>query len=67
MKVSRDYRLTIPFRIRRELGMLPGTEVEFEIDGNEIYLVKVEKGRRNSKPPKKERVQIMIEGRKNTD
>ncbi len=30
MKVSADGRVTIPVRLRRRLGLLPGTEVRFD-------------------------------------
>ena len=34
MKVSADGRVTIPVRLRRRLGLLPGTEVRFnEVGG----------------------------------
>ena len=34
MRVTRKGQVTIPGPIRRQAGMLPGTEVEFVIDGN---------------------------------
>lgn len=40
MRVSRDYRLTIPYRIRKQLGMLPGTEVDLVMIDGSVYLVK---------------------------
>ncbi len=40
MRVSRDYRVTIPYRIRKQLGMLPGTEVDIVVIDGLVYLVK---------------------------
>ncbi|HEY2847205.1 MAG TPA: AbrB/MazE/SpoVT family DNA-binding domain-containing protein [Pyrinomonadaceae bacterium] len=40
MQVSRDYRITIPYRIRKQLGMLPGTEVDIVMIDGSVYIVK---------------------------
>ena len=52
MKVSSDFRVTIPAKIRTQLGMLPGTEVEFFIDGDEVFLKRVAKHRRKKRKAK---------------
>lgn len=40
MKVSSDFRLTVPVKIRKQLGIHSGTEVEFIIIGDEVFLRK---------------------------
>ena len=42
MRVSSQNRVTIPHQIRKKLGMLPGTEVEFVVIGDTAYLFKAE-------------------------
>jgi AbrB family looped-hinge helix DNA binding protein len=34
MRITEKGQVTIPLEIRQKLGLLPHTEVEFEIDGN---------------------------------
>jgi bifunctional DNA-binding transcriptional regulator/antitoxin component of YhaV-PrlF toxin-antitoxin module len=34
--------VTIPVEIREQLGLLPGTEVRFEVDGSTVCIVRVE-------------------------
>jgi AbrB family looped-hinge helix DNA binding protein len=34
MRITQKGQVTIPLEIRQKLGLLPHTEVEFEIDGN---------------------------------
>ena len=41
MRVTSKGQVTIPLQIREKLGILPQTEVEFEIQGNAARLVKV--------------------------
>jgi AbrB family looped-hinge helix DNA binding protein len=41
MRVTSKGQVTIPIEIREKLGILPNTEVEFEIHGNTARLVKV--------------------------
>ncbi|MEO5576406.1 MAG: AbrB/MazE/SpoVT family DNA-binding domain-containing protein [Gaiellaceae bacterium] len=38
MRISTKGQVTVPLAIRERLGLVPGTEVEFEIDGNSAYL-----------------------------
>ena len=40
MRVSSKGQVTIPQAIRDELGIQPGTEVGFEVDGQAIRIVK---------------------------
>jgi AbrB family looped-hinge helix DNA binding protein len=41
MKITSKGQVTIPIEIRERLGLLPNTEVEFELQGNTARLVKV--------------------------
>ena len=48
MKVTSKGQVTIPIEIREKLGIFPSTEVEFEMHGNSVRLVKkVTPGRRS--------------------
>lgn len=40
MRVTSKGQVTIPIEIREKLGILPSTEVEFEVRGNIVRLVK---------------------------
>lgn len=41
MRITSKGQVTIPIEIREKLGLLPETEVEFELQGNAVRLVKV--------------------------
>jgi AbrB family looped-hinge helix DNA binding protein len=41
MRVTSKGQVTIPIDVREKLGILPNTEVEFEVQGNAARLVKV--------------------------
>jgi AbrB family looped-hinge helix DNA binding protein len=43
MKVTTNGRVTIPREIRERLGILPGAEVEFEIEGKAVKMIPVRK------------------------
>jgi AbrB family looped-hinge helix DNA binding protein len=45
MKITSKGQVTIPKEIRDELGLLPGTEVEFVRDGGEVRVCKTPGGR----------------------
>jgi AbrB family looped-hinge helix DNA binding protein len=47
MRITSKGQVTIPVEIREKLGLLPNSEVEFEIDGNAVRLRKA-RGRRGS-------------------
>lgn len=51
MKISTKGQVTIPQQIREELGLLPETEVEFEIVDDWVRMKKVERphGRRGQR------------------
>jgi AbrB family looped-hinge helix DNA binding protein len=40
MHITSKGQVTIPIEIRERLGMLPGTEVEFDVDGDAVRLVR---------------------------
>ncbi len=42
MRITTKGQVTIPITIRQQLGLLPHTEVAFELDGNAVRLRKVE-------------------------
>ena len=46
MKVTTKGQVTIPQDIRERLGLLPHTEVEFEVRGDVVVVTKAETGRR---------------------
>ncbi len=42
MRLTEKSQVTVPKRIREHLGIGPGSEVSFEIDGPTVRLIKVE-------------------------
>jgi AbrB family looped-hinge helix DNA binding protein len=38
MRIWADGRVTIPARLRRETGLLPGVEVTVELDGDSVVV-----------------------------
>jgi len=46
MRITSKGQVTIPTHIRQQLGLLPATEVEFEIAGDTVRIRKVEEGSR---------------------
>ena len=42
MRITSKGQVTIPMKIREKFGLLPNTEVEFEVDGDILRLRKVE-------------------------
>lgn len=40
MRVTSKGQVTIPIEIREQLGLLPGTEVEFDVDGDAARLTR---------------------------
>lgn len=47
MRVTSKGQVTIPVEIRERLGLLPNSEVEFEVEGNAVRIRKA-RGRRAS-------------------
>jgi AbrB family looped-hinge helix DNA binding protein len=41
MRITAKGQVTIPQEIREQFGLLPETEVEFQVEGNTVRLVKV--------------------------
>jgi len=46
MRITTKGQVTIPVEIRERLGLLPNTDVDFEISGNTVRLRKVRRGAR---------------------
>lgn len=46
MRITSKGQVTIPIEIRERLGLLPNSEVEFEVEGTAVRIRKVRKGRR---------------------
>lgn len=44
MRVTSKGQVTIPQQVRRQLGIAPGSEVDFELDGRGARLVRVSDG-----------------------
>ena len=42
MRITSKGQVTIPMKIREKFGLLPNTEVEFEVDGDVLRMRKVE-------------------------
>lgn len=49
MKITTKGQVTIPQRIREKLGLLPHTEVEFEVRDQVVLLKKVRRSRRRGR------------------
>ena len=43
MRITSKGQVTIPVEIRERLGLLPNTEVRFEVEGNAVRIVREEK------------------------
>ncbi|MBI3183452.1 MAG: AbrB/MazE/SpoVT family DNA-binding domain-containing protein [Myxococcales bacterium] len=49
MRITSKGQVTIPAHIRERLGLLPETEVDFAVDGDEVRLYRVQPTRRESR------------------
>ncbi len=51
MRITSKGQVTIPAELREELGFLPSTEVRFEVDGENLRLVRIppQKGQSRSR------------------
>ena len=47
MRITSKGQVTIPMDIRETLGLLPNTEVEFEIDGDAVRIRRAVRATRN--------------------
>ena len=45
MRITSKGQVTIPIEIRERLGLLPHTEVRFEVEGNVVRIVREERPR----------------------
>jgi len=43
MRITSKGQVTIPIEIRERMGLLPNTEVRFEVEGNTVRLVREER------------------------
>lgn len=43
MRITSKGQVTIPIEIRERLGLLPHTEVRFEVEGNAVRILREEK------------------------
>ena len=44
MRITSKGQVTIPIEIRERLGLMPGSEVSFEVDGDAVKIVRKKKG-----------------------
>jgi AbrB family looped-hinge helix DNA binding protein len=49
MRITSKGQVTIPADIREKIGLLPHTEVDFELDGDTVRIVKVQEPRSESR------------------
>jgi len=49
MLITSKGRVTIPAKIRKQAGLLPGMEVDFEFDGNAVSIVPVPSGKKGGR------------------
>lgn len=45
MRITSKGQVTIPVEIREQLGLVPESEVEFEVVGNAVQMRKVDRGK----------------------
>ena len=60
MRITAKGQVTIPQPVRERAGLMPGTEVEFELDRGVVRLVKADK--RARRPTRGERLVARLEG-----
>lgn len=58
MRITSKGQVTIPIEIRERLGLLPNTEVRFEVEGNVVRIVREEK-----QPGRGQRLVELMRGR----
>ena len=61
MRVTTKGQVTIPIEVREKLGIFPGTEVEFSVNGDAVSIVKAK--RTNGKLSRGERIVERIRGK----
>jgi AbrB family looped-hinge helix DNA binding protein len=60
MRITSKGQVTIPKEVRERFGLLPDTEVDFVVKGNDLHLVKSEQGK---KPTRGEMIVSRMRGR----
>lgn len=40
MRITAKGRVTIPIKVRRRLGLLPGTDIDFVVEGDTVRIVR---------------------------
>ncbi len=60
MRITAKGQVTIPQAVREQAGLMPGTEVEFELDRGVVRLVKA--APRAGRPTRGERLVARLEG-----
>ncbi len=45
MRITSKGQVTIPIEIRERVGLLPNTEVRFEVEGNTVRILREERSR----------------------
>jgi AbrB family looped-hinge helix DNA binding protein len=60
MRITSKGQVTIPLAIREKTGLMPNTEVEFELDGK---AVRIRPARRKTMPTRGERLVAHMRGR----
>ena len=61
MRVTTKGQVTIPIEVREKLGIVPGTEVEFSVRGDDVRIVKA--NRKSGKLSRGERIVERIRGK----
>ena len=60
MRITSKGQVTIPIELREQLGLMPGMEVDFEVDGDVLGRLQVRRRLRRS-PGSKTRGQLIVE------
>ena len=60
MRITSKGQVTIPVGIREKTGLMPNTEVEFDLDGNTVLM---RRARKRGRPSRGERLVARMLGR----
>ncbi len=60
MRITSKGQVTIPIELREKAGLLPDTEVGFELDGETVRIFRIQSGNRESRG---ERIVRRLRGR----
>jgi AbrB family looped-hinge helix DNA binding protein len=61
VRITSKGQVTIPIALREKTGLLPDTEVEFELDGGAVRIVRA---KRSKRPSRGDRVVAHLRGRR---